>query len=429
MVTITAIHNTKEQITGYVLRHLREKKIVVAFRGTAGGLDSPNWRTDFNAVRVEADFEKIDQGDGLEVLTAADLEDDELAGEIQGIASIRRSTSESSKEFNIFGSLFEFITGSGKSGRTSVDQGYEAVYGPDSPQNRQILPQNICLTTENNLEDSNEIKRRSSVMSDTIFEGAEHMVAKFGKVVTDGVNDGMNRVFDGVETIVDRVGESVEHVAMKVPLLDDIVKINVHSGFWHAYLTVRKSIHRAVRRYIREGDRLLVTGHSLGGALATFAALDLTLHTVRPFNEFIERRCIRRLREKQMAVDKAVVTYQPVVVTMYNYGSPRVGSRKFAEFYNQIVPDSFRIVVDGDVVVTLPFSALAYRHIGCLVIIDAEGLGSIIIDPSDVEKKLRTKSKAYINNHQLIFYKNGLEGVLKRATNSTTVTSRPSAGP
>ena len=73
-------------------------------------------------------------------------------------------------------------------------------------------------------------------------------------------------------------------------------------------------------------------------------------------------------------------------------------------------------MVDGDVVVTLPFSALAYRHVGCLVIIDAEGLGSIIIDPSDVEKKLRTKSKAYINNHQLIFYKNGLEGVLRRAT-------------
>ena len=45
--------------------------------------------------------------------------------------------------------------------------------------------------------------------------------------------------------------------------------------------------------------------------------------------------------------------------------------------------------------------------------IDADGFGSIIIDPSDVEKKLRTQSKTSANFHQLIFYKNGLESVKK----------------
>jgi hypothetical protein len=258
-------------------------------------------------------------------------------------------------------------------------------------------------------------------------------VAEIVGVVTAGVADIGNVVIDGVGTIAVRVGEGVEQVAMQMPLLDDIVKINVHSGFWNAYLTLRKDVHAAVRKYLREGDRLLITGHSLGGALATFAALDLSLHTVRPLNEFFGRRRARRLRRLSAEnysssnlgdsnlntdsnrVSSGSVLSPPISVTMYNYGSPRVGSRKFAELYNRVVPDSFRIVVDGDVVVTLPFSFLAYRHVGSLVIIDGEGLGSIIIDPSDIEKRLRTKSKAYINNHQLIFYKNGLEGVERRA--------------
>ena len=255
-------------------------------------------------------------------------------------------------------------------------------------------------------------------------------MSKIGKTVTSGVHDGVNIVVDGVGSIVDRVGEGVEQVAMSInmPLIDDIVKINVHSGFWNAYLTIRKAIHAAVRRYLQAGDRLLITGHSLGGALATFAAIDLTLHTVRPFNMYTERRASRDNRWNSSSSAPSI--FSPVLVTMYNYGSPRVGSRKFAEFYNQVVPDSFRVVVDGDVVVTLPFSALAYRHVGCLVIVDAEGLGSIIIDPSDVEKKLRAKSKAYINNHQLIFYKNGLEGVLKRATKvkETVMTEEGASG-
>jgi predicted lipase len=30
-------------------------------------------------------------------------------------------------------------------------------------------------------------------------------------------------------------------------------------------------------------------------------------------------------------------------LTMYNYGSPRVGNGAFVQQYNQLVPDSFRV--------------------------------------------------------------------------------------
>ncbi len=52
----------------------------------------------------------------------------------------------------------------------------------------------------------------------------------------------------------------------------------VHSGFWGAYCTVRAQLKEVLIEALREagpGARLFFTGHSLGGALASLAALDL----------------------------------------------------------------------------------------------------------------------------------------------------------
>jgi hypothetical protein len=78
-----------------------------------------------------------------------------------------------------------------------------------------------------------------------------------------------------------------------------------------------------------------------------------------------------------------------------------------------VVPDSFRVVVDGDVVPLLPFSIMSYKHIGTLIVVDADGNGSIIIDPSPVENKLRKKANTSAYYHQLSCYHIGLDGVDK----------------
>merc|ERR1740123_10124 len=45
---------------------------------------------------------------------------------------------------------------------------------------------------------------------------------------------------------------------------------NIHFGFWSSYNRVRRDIHRVVREeLLRQPGRILVTGHSLGGALGT----------------------------------------------------------------------------------------------------------------------------------------------------------------
>lgn len=51
---------------------------------------------------------------------------------------------------------------------------------------------------------------------------------------------------------------------------------------------------------------------------------------------------------------KLRIGVRKVKATMYNYGSPRVGNAFFAALYNSIVPDSFRTVIDGDLVTSMP---------------------------------------------------------------------------
>lgn len=106
---------------------------------------------------------------------------------------------------------------------------------------------------------------------------------------------------------------------------------------------------------------------------------------------------------------------------MYSFGAPRVGNHNFARDYNIFVPNSFRVgmlfpsfslivlVVDGDIVSAVPASG--YKHIGTNVILDSKGKGSIIIDPSFVEKYLRMSSKTSIGAHSLYVYRRGLKAV------------------
>lgn len=102
-----------------------------------------------------------------------------------------------------------------------------------------------------------------------------------------------------------------------------------------------------------------------------------------------------------------------VKVALYNFGSPKVGNSVFAAQFNTFIPDSFRVVVDGDIVAGVPKGS--YRHIGTEVMIDGLGAGSIIIDPSYIEKRLRTRTKANVSVHSLVVYRQGISGVREAA--------------
>lgn len=107
------------------------------------------------------------------------------------------------------------------------------------------------------------------------------------------------------------------------------------------------------------------------------------------------------------------VFIKKIKIRMYNFGSPRVGNASFAQLYDRLVPNSFRVVVDGDIVSGLPPSG--YRHVGTEILIDSIGSGSIIIDPSFVERWLRTQLKSSVAVHSLLVYRKGLLGIKQAA--------------
>jgi hypothetical protein len=123
----------------------------------------------------------------------------------------------------------------------------------------------------------------------------------------------------------------------------------VHAGFLRAYLSVRQSVADVTKQIIG-GDgsdwKIYMTGHSLGGALATLSTVD------------ISRR------------------FASASVTAYSFGSPRVGNKAFVDLYNSLNGDSFRIVNDQDIVARMPRTVqqvLDYDHVGRTVVMDLDG--------------------------------------------------------
>ncbi|AFZ56346.1 lipase family protein [Anabaena cylindrica FACHB-243] len=107
----------------------------------------------------------------------------------------------------------------------------------------------------------------------------------------------------------------------------------MHSGFIKAYFSVRNQIHE----YIKNNNisRVTVSGHSLGGALATLCVVDIQYNFVN----------------------------QLASIESFTFGAPKVGNKGFQESYNQRVPSSYQFVNGMDIVPELPRWWQGYRHI------------------------------------------------------------------
>jgi pimeloyl-ACP methyl ester carboxylesterase len=104
-------------------------------------------------------------------------------------------------------------------------------------------------------------------------------------------------------------------------------RLKAHLGFVRAYGAVRAEVVAAVKDV--KPDRIYVTGYSMGAALATLAALHIQAR------------------------------FPSLHVTMYSFASPCIGDHDFARVYDETVPDSHRVVHDGDLV---PDLRLLFEH-------------------------------------------------------------------
>lgn len=81
---------------------------------------------------------------------------------------------------------------------------------------------------------------------------------------------------------------------------------------------------------------ILFTGHSLGGALATFAILDIK-NTLKPTG----------------------------TLKFYSFGSPRIGNDVFTDYFMKTLPNVYqRVTHYTDVVVQIPPRQMGFNHAG-----------------------------------------------------------------
>ena len=86
--------------------------------------------------------------------------------------------------------------------------------------------------------------------------------------------------------------------------------------------------------------KLVICGHSLGGALASLTAYEIST----------------RLKEFEYPTR--------ITVQVYTFGEPRVGNLQFATEYNRRVPLTYRVVYRDDVVPHVPLESFGYYHEG-----------------------------------------------------------------
>lgn len=143
--------------------------------------------------------------------------------------------------------------------------------------------------------------------------------------------------------------KKIEFIHDSVPNAEAYRQLKVHAGLHNEYLRYRDRILEYVSRH--PDKDIYLTGHSLGGALAVLSSFDIAAHTQRP-------------------------------VTVFTFGGPRVGGPKFRATYDKLVPNSYRVVVDGDPVARIPGTFLNYEHVGKLLQLDQDGSQ---LPPEDIQ--------------------------------------------
>jgi hypothetical protein len=129
--------------------------------------------------------------------------------------------------------------------------------------------------------------------------------------------------------------------------------------------------------------QFIATGHSLGGAVATIFLYE--------------------------AINKGYLDpnrNEPVLIT---YGQPRTGNENFVLDFNKKVKKVLRIVRDGDIVVSLPYSLInnPYRHLGGLILVNKD-ITIMTYCPKDIgedypDKECQKSTSISFNYHTYYF--------------------------
>lgn len=111
----------------------------------------------------------------------------------------------------------------------------------------------------------------------------------------------------------------------------------IHAGFYS--LWTASSMQGAMTAAVSElmaahpGSRLVATGHSMGGALAQLAGLELKF------------------------------AHNASRVTVFTFGAPRVGNLAYQQLFNLYIDESWRFTHNRDIVPSVPLQIMGFQHV------------------------------------------------------------------
>mmetsp|Transcript_2098 Transcript_2098/g.1912 ORF Transcript_2098/g.1912 Transcript_2098/m.1912 type:complete len:235 (-) Transcript_2098:380-1084(-) len=188
---------------------------------------------------------------------------------------------------------------------------------------------------------SDSVLQQASCDKCSIFDSQAiylHQYSSVNSVIDDSVSYSMFVDHDNQYLVAAFRGTNTDTQLLQEGFTEEAVKYDLHSingnpyvmsFFYSAYKdNLRSDFLSNLEDYINEysGYTVVITGHSLGAALATHAALDIVLSGY---------------------VDSSNIIF-------YNYGCPRVGTYDFASAVEQNVPTLFRVVHYKDMVPHVP---------------------------------------------------------------------------
>ena len=149
----------------------------------------------------------------------------------------------------------------------------------------------------------------------------------------------------------------------KIPYEGASKKIKVHTGFIDSYRLVRPWVHAKIEKY----DKIIISGFSLGGAIATLCALDIKYN------------------------------FENKEIILITAGSPRVGNKFFVESFNKREIKTYRLVYGNDIVAKLPPIWFGYKHIIKDICLNYGGstFNKIFGDPKEHNLSLYTGNLIY----------------------------------
>lgn len=106
----------------------------------------------------------------------------------------------------------------------------------------------------------------------------------------------------------------------------------VQTYFLGAFLKVYELMRTDIRTIISNNKTVFITGHSLGASLASLLSVQIAYE------------------------------YPSTYIIYYTYGQPRVGDYNYAQLHDTVVPNSWRVVHQYDIVPHFPFCMSIY---GC----------------------------------------------------------------